>query len=246
MHSSSTDTDSEARTPKAFAKSGTATFAGVFAHTEIDAMAAAIDAARSNEAVRRRRDDVYAMRNVHRSVPELMDGSLLDRLRPIATGLLGAPAFLTRSLLFDKPPGANWSIRWHQDVTIAVRERRDAPGFGPWSVKAGIPHVRAAASVLERMVALRVHLDDSDEHNGALLVVPGAHLEGRIEPTRLAELRSSNGSQALACRRGDVIAMRPLLPHASRPATTPSHRRVIHLEFACDDLPCGLEWYDRA
>ena len=175
-----------------------------------------------------------------------MNGPLLDRIRPLATEILGCDAFVTRSLLFDKPAGANWSIRWHQDVTIAVRERRDAPGFGPWSVKAGIPHVRATAEVLERMIALRVHLDDCDENNGALLVVPGGHAHGCIDATRIAAFRSSSGTSALTCRRGDVIAMRPLLPHASKPATSPGHRRVIHLEFASDNLPFGLEWHDRA
>jgi hypothetical protein len=36
--------------------------------------------------------------------------------------------------------------------------------------------------------------------------------------------------------------MRPLLLHASSPAADPRHRRVIHLEFAAEPLPGGLEW----
>jgi hypothetical protein len=37
--------------------------------------------------------------------------------------------------------------------------------------------------------------------------------------------------------------MRPLLLHASASARVPGHRRVIHLEYAAESLPDGLEWY---
>lgn len=42
-----------------------------------------------------------------------------------------------------------------------------------------------------------------------------------------------------------LIAMRPLLLHASHSADAPSHRRVIHVEFAAEKLPIGLEWAER-
>ena len=38
--------------------------------------------------------------------------------------------------------------------------------------------------------------------------------------------------------------MRPLLVHASSSCSKPEPRRVIHLEFASDELPDGLEWHD--
>jgi hypothetical protein len=46
-------------------------------------------------------------------------------------------------------------------------------------------------------------------------------------------------------RRGGVVTMCPLLLHASAKSATPGHRRVIHVEYACDDLPEGLEWNNR-
>jgi hypothetical protein len=39
--------------------------------------------------------------------------------------------------------------------------------------------------------------------------------------------------------------MCPLTLHASSPAQAASHRRVIHIEYACDNLPAGLEWNNR-
>lgn len=236
----------ESLTRAGFEQAGAAVIPGVFSDVDVSQMAAAIDEARSKVTARHRRNDMYAMRDVHRAVALFAQGELLERLRAIATDLLGRRAFVTRSLLFDKPAGANWGIRWHQDTTIAVRSRRDVDGFGPWSVKAGLPHVRAPAAVLAGMVALRVHLDECGGDNGALIVIPGGHREGRVDTARLASIRESSEARVLTCRAGDVIAMRPLLPHASRPATSPRHRRVVHLEFACDALPGGLEWNDCA
>jgi hypothetical protein len=38
--------------------------------------------------------------------------------------------------------------------------------------------------------------------------------------------------------------MRPLLLHASSPAASPRHRRVVHLEYAAADLAGGLAWHE--
>ena len=44
---------------------------------------------------------------------------------------------------------------------------------------------------------------------------------------------------------GGVLAMRPLVLHASTSSEVPEHRRVIHIEYANADLPGELEWQHR-
>jgi len=83
----------------------------------------------------------------------------------LAMSVVGS-ARVVRILYFDKSPEANWTVPYHQDLTIAARERMELAGFGPWSVKAGTPHVRAARAVLEGMIAVRLHLDDCGLENG--------------------------------------------------------------------------------
>jgi len=39
--------------------------------------------------------------------------------------------------------------------------------------------------------------------------------------------------------------MRPLILHASSCAQEASARRVLHIEFASEELPGGLDWFDR-
>jgi ectoine hydroxylase-related dioxygenase (phytanoyl-CoA dioxygenase family) len=141
--------------------------------------------------------------------------------------------------------GANWKVVWHQDVTIAVEQRIDTPGFGPWTVKRGVPHVQAPAAVLERMVAVRVHLDRCGVENGPMRILPGSHRHGRLSAEAIARWRAECIAVAPSVERGGVLAFRPLLLHASSAALVPSRRRVIRIEFAANDLPAPLRWNTR-
>ncbi len=163
---------------------------------------------------------------------------VLDLVRPH----LPAEPLPVRAIYFDKSPESNWLVPWHQDLTLAVRERRDCPGFGPWSVKEGIPHVQPSVEYLERMLTVRLHLDAADESNGALRVLPGTHREGRLSAERIREWRAAIPEHLCSAAKGDALLMRPLLLHASGRATSVSHRRVLHLEYAGFNLPGGLEW----
>lgn len=154
---------------------------------------------------------------------------------------LGPNAFVTRSILFDKSPDANWDVPWHQDTTIAVEERVDVVGFGPWSVKNGVPHVRPPAAVLDRMLTVRIHFDACGETNGPLLVDPGSHRRGMLGDAADWEACEAR-KVACVVDRGGAVLMRPLTMHASRKAVEPSHRRVLHLEFAAEPLSGGLRW----
>ncbi|NMO16351.1 phytanoyl-CoA dioxygenase [Pyxidicoccus fallax] len=181
-------------------------------------------------------------RNVLDSPATVAAISRATPLRALAQAVLGPDCFVARALLFDKTAEANWKVRWHQDLTIAVQERRDVPGFGPWTHKDGVTHTHAPTSLLARMVSLRIHLDDCGEENGPLRVLPGSHRVGRISEAELDAWKDRVPSVTCLARRGDVLAFHPLLLHASSPATRPGHRRVLHLELAADPLPDGLEW----
>lgn len=123
-----------------------------------------------------------------------------------------------------------------------MRAKEDVEGFGPWSTKAGILHVQPPAQVLERMISIRLHLDACDESNGALLVIPGSHRAGRIAETEIPSMLEKSQAHACVVGRGGALLMRPLLLHASFPSKTPAHRRVIHLDFACEQLTLPLKW----
>ena len=147
-----------------------------------------------------------------------------------------------RAIWFNKSAAANWLVAWHQDLAIAVRERIDVPGFGVWSVKEDVPHVQPPAEVLERMLTVRIHLDEADGENGALRVIAGTHQLGRLSAEQIATLREERGETLCAAAAGDALLMRPLLLHASGRSTSDRPRRVLHIEYAGEELPGGLTW----
>jgi|SRR5688572_30076925 len=175
-------------------------------------------------------------------IPLIADLAEHASVRTLIEPVLGQAAFPVRAILFDKTPVANWKVSWHQDLTIAVTKRIEAPGYGPWSEKAGVWHVQPPAAVLEGMLAVRVHLDESGMSNGPLRVLPGSHHAGKFRDADIPAWRARIAEQICLIPRGGVVLMRPLLLHASSPALEPQHRRVIHIEFASGPLAPGLEW----
>lgn len=160
----------------------------------------------------------------------------------LVRSVLGSPGRLVRSILFNKDAGANWHVAWHQDLSIAVRERFDADGYSGWSQKDGFIHVQPPVEVLQQMLTLRLHLDHADESNGALRVAVGSHQVGRVPAGDAARLAGAHQEHMCIADAGDLLVMRPLILHASNKASNPNPRRVVHLEFSTYCLPKGCSW----
>jgi len=179
---------------------------------------------------------ISAMPALHRYLAS--DGAI----GALASRTLGADSRAVRAILFDKSQGTNWSLAWHQDRTICVRERVEAAGFGPWSIKAGLHHVAPPFDLLARMVTLRVHLDNVPNTNAPLLIAPGSHRLGRVPVDRVADVIARSATVACLAATGDVWAYSTLILHASVAATQPARRRVLQVDFSADALPGQLEW----
>jgi ectoine hydroxylase-related dioxygenase (phytanoyl-CoA dioxygenase family) len=152
--------------------------------------------------------------------------------------------FPVRAIFFDKNPDANWLVPWHQDLAIAVAEKIETPEFNGWSVKDGTLHVHPPQKILANMITLRLHFDDCSAGNGALKVIAGSHLLGKIPQTEISRQTTLHQQTVCAVPKGGALLMRPLLLHASSPSESPRHRRVLHIEYATQKLPNGLEWFD--
>ncbi len=165
---------------------------------------------------------------------------LLHLVRPH----LPSEPFPVRALYFDKSSETNWLVPWHQDLTLTLRAHTEVAGFGPWSMKDGIPHVQPPVELLQQMLTLRLHLDDADESNGALRVLPGTHRQGRLSAERIQEIRSQQADVLCVVSAGDALLMRPLLLHASGRSKSSRNRRILHIEYAAFTLPNGLHWHE--
>jgi hypothetical protein len=193
---------------------------------------------RDEQSILRSRGTMYGSRNLLEMFPAVVSLVQSSPLKDFARVVLGDQAGIVRALFFDKPPDRSWSLPWHRDRTIAVKQNDLASEhFSKPTRKAGVPHVEAPSWLSDQMLTLRIHLDPMTSTNGPLCVIPGSHRE------------TNDGDQTpieLHARTGDVLAMRPLLLHSSinSVANTTSHRRIIHLELApTTTLPDGYEWY---
>lgn len=176
-------------------------------------------------------------------LPEVRAVAASPGLNVLLTQLLGPDYCVVRGLFFDKTEAANWPVLWHQDLSLAIKEQRDLPGWNNWSLKRDVLHVQPPAAILACMLTVRLHLDDCDEDNGPLRVISGSHCEGIFMRDAIRLAAQTGRDHVVLAKAGDALFMRPLILHASSPAKRPRHRRVLHLEFApAGLLPSGLEW----
>jgi ectoine hydroxylase-related dioxygenase (phytanoyl-CoA dioxygenase family) len=155
-----------------------------------------------------------------------------SRLLGIASAILGREAFPFRATLFHKSRQSNWLVAWHQDTALPLRERREATGWGPWSVKAGVNYAHAPEGALSQLLALRVHIDDSTANNGPLRVLPGTHTLGVLTDEEIHQQSMRKSAVDCLVFRSGVLAMRPLIVHASSKSQGENPRRVLHVEYA--------------
>jgi hypothetical protein len=191
----------------------------------------------------RKRGATFAVRNLLDTSLEVRELANSEVVRRLVEAVLGPGSFAVQGILFDKIPDVNWKVPWHQDVTIAIQEKVEAEGFGPWSIKADVLKVQPPAFVLEQMISVRFHLDPCGEANGALRVIPGSHLKAESQKRRSTEFEKKFPNEFAPVKAGGALLMRPLLLHASSPSRVPGHRRVVHLDFAAVMLPNGMRWF---
>ena len=223
---------------------GYAVLENIYTSKEVGKMLSTIVRATENETRFRRTDDLFAIRGLLKEIPNLKQHLFNENLCRIIHDGFGEGYFLTKAIYFDKPPKSNWYVTWHQDVPINVTEKIDQEGFSGWTNKAGLVSVRPPVEYLQSAFTLRIHLDDTDEQNGALKVIPRTHFS-ILSDAEIAEFRDSTESKCCKMRRGGVHLLKPLTMHASSKTQNEKHRRVIHLEFNNQELPGELEWLER-
>jgi hypothetical protein len=153
---------------------------------------------------------------------------------PIISPLLPEKAVAVQCTYFDKSHEQNWLVAMHRDCLIPVKKRIEDSPWSGWSEKEGVLYARPPEAVLDRLVAIRIHLEDCTDQNGPLQVIPGSHRR---------ETSSSQQRETCLVKQRGALIMRPLLLHASS-RLTEGRRRVLHFLYGPGALPDGIEWQD--
>ena len=215
------------RWDKVIGDAGFAILPAMFSHEYLDQLLQEID----ESAPRRSRAGIRHALSLSPVTAVAREPQMIELAREV----LGSEAFPFRATLFDKSPAANWLVVWHQDTALPLRERIDLPGWGPWSIKEGIDYAHAPATALSQVLALRVSCDDSTVENGPLRVLPGTHTLGVLSDDSLHDLSTRIAPVDCVAPKGGIVAMRPLVVHASSKSQTEMPRRVLHIEYAASE-----------
>jgi hypothetical protein len=166
------------------------------------------------------------------SLPWCADLARRLRDHTASRALMPASHVAVQCTYFEKSAARNWLVGLHQDLSIPVARRVDAPELKGWSEKQGELYVQPPAAVLEQLMALRLHIDPCGDDDGPLRFVPGSHRKGIFDPASALEERASNGEVVCPAGRGSVLAMRPLTLHASSKSTWPPTGSSLPLRAA--------------
>jgi ectoine hydroxylase-related dioxygenase (phytanoyl-CoA dioxygenase family) len=226
-----------------FQENGYTVINQVYSNEEVDKILFAIGQLNSNKDTFRKSADLFAIRQFLKELPSSIDIIFNNTLSTILRGLLGNKYFVVKSIYFDKPSSSNWFVSYHQDLTISVDKKGNQPGFNNWTVKQNQFSVQPPVDILENIVTVRIHLDDTDENNGALKVIAKSHLKGVSRPETID--RQSETESSCCVLKGGIMLMKPLLLHSSGRTTNDRQRRVIHIELSNRELPDGLNWAER-
>jgi ectoine hydroxylase-related dioxygenase (phytanoyl-CoA dioxygenase family) len=215
----------------------------VFTDDDIINLAFEIDKADRSNSTFRKTDDLFAIRQFLKEVPAVGKVIFNQSLKEVIRQLFGSDYFVVKSIYFDKPEKSNWFVAWHQDLTISVNKRVEIKDYGPWTVKQNQFAVQPPLKVLEDNFTIRIHLDHTNENNGALKVIPGSHLKGVYRPENI---NWEKETENICCVKvGGVMIMKPLLLHSSNRTTDNRRRRVIHIEFSKSELPTEINWSEK-
>lgn len=225
---------------------GFAIINNVYTENEIEKLISLIENITENDsdnAAFRKSQDLFAIRQFHKKIPETLDFIFNQNLKDIIQSNFGKGYFITKSIYFDKPEKSNWFVAYHQDLTISVDTKIEVENFENWTIKQNQFAVQPPKEILEDNFTVRIHIDTTTKENGALKVINNSHSKGIL---RIEKLNFENEKETICeVEKGGIMIMKPLLFHASKKTTNNERRRVIHIEFSKQELPSGLEWSER-
>lgn len=215
----------------------------VFSDKEVNRIINVLDHIDTSKENFRKSADLFAIRQFLKEIPEIKDLVFNENIRKIIRELFGERYFMVKSIYFDKPETSNWYVAYHQDLTISVDKKLELHGFGPWTTKQNQFAVQPPLNVLENIYTIRIHLDDTDDNNGALKVVPKSHAKGIYRPETIDW--TAETEEICNVEKGGIMIMKPLTLHGSNRTNNGKKRRVIHIEFSDMELPEALQWSER-
>lgn len=222
---------------------GFTTIENIYSTEEVQKIIETINQVDTSKDTFRKSNDLFAIRQFLKEVPETQKLIFNEKLQKVISELFGKNYFVIKSIYFDKPETSNWYVSYHQDLTISVDKKIELDNFKFWTTKQNQFAVQPPIKILENIYTIRIHLDDTDENNGALKVIEKSHLKKIYRPENIDW--KTEKETTCNVNKGGIMIMKPLTLHSSSRTTNNKKRRVIHIEFSDTNLPNGLNWSEK-
>ena len=155
---------------KEFHEQGFYVVNNVYDKAEVDTISNFISNLDTTNPIFRKTNDLFAIRQFIKEFPEIKKLLFNEKLKDILKNI-GEDYFIVKSIYFDKPEKSNWFVSYHQDLTISVDKKIEDKNFSNWTTKHNQFAVQPSEEILENIFTIRIHLDDTNEKNGALKVL---------------------------------------------------------------------------
>lgn len=188
-------------------------------------------------------EDIFAQRQLINAIPKLKPLIFNSSLKALLQDRFKTKYHLTKAIYFNKPAHSNWFVAYHQDLSISVKNKVDIKHYSGWTNKHNQIGVIPPVSILNNIITVRIHLDNTLVNNGALRIIPNTHMNGILKLDVIQNLKTKE----IICeaKPGDTLIMSPLTLHSSNKSSSPLSRRIIHLEFSSLELHDPLEWLEK-
>ncbi len=228
---------------------GSAIIDNIYTKREVDKICTSLNNHFKDQGKKMKKE--YAIRRLLMEMPQLNE-LLFNKNLNIILKAINPEAYLTKAIYFNKEEANNWYVTTHQDVAINVAKgdkhkkaekvwKKMVNGYYGWTEKDDVVSVCPPEDISKNRFTVRIHLDDANERNGALKIIPGSHNATHTDET-IGMITENSIPVVCEVHSGGVQLMKPLILHSSTKNKSKKKRRVIHLEFASMDLQKGLQW----
>lgn len=177
--------------------------------------------------------DSYAIDRYHDRYRAIYDLATLPTILDIVEDMIGPNIICWATHYFCKLPGDGKAVAWHQDASY-------------WALTPS------------KTVTVWYAVDDVDEHNGCMRVIPGSHRFGHL-PWIESETAERNvltqtiphaerfgDAVDIALRAGEISLHSDLLVHGSLPNTSNRRRCGLTLRYCPPDVRAFWGWNERS
>ena len=178
---------------------------------------------------------IFELESVLETLPDLKTLLINMNLKKIIESL-GEGYSLIRSAYFDNRVSKPEKTVWRQRRRLTFPVKIEGADYSNWQLEGDFFSAEPPARIMQDMVIVRIHLDDSDQNNGELKIFKGSH--SQILDHSAIKVITENGLPSnCGILAGGIQILKPFILQSETKRSRSKKNRIIELTFSSSDLP---------